>query len=67
MKKSDLKKIEEGSYIYDGIFGYEVTKVYKSGVQYYHKCETNYGKFKFGKFYFVSYEELLEDYWELVE
>ena len=30
MKKSDLKKIEEGSYIYDGIFGYEVTKVYKS-------------------------------------
>lgn len=65
MKKSDLKKIEEGSYIYDGIDGYEVTKVYKSGVQYLYEWENDWGKF--GKCYFVSYEELLEDYWEVIE
>lgn len=65
MKKSDLKKIEEGSYIYDGIDGYEVTKVYKSGVQYYSEWENDWGKF--GKFYFVSYAELLNGYWEVIE
>lgn len=65
MKKSDLKKIEEGSYIYDGIDGYEVTKVYKSGVQYLHEWKNYYGRF--WEYNFVTYEELLEDYWEVIE
>lgn len=65
MKKSDLKKIEEGSYIYDGIFGYEVTKVYKSGVQYLYEWKNYHGRF--WEYNFVKYEELLKDYWELIE
>lgn len=64
MKKSDLKKLKEGSCIYDGIDGYEVTKIYKSRVQYYHEWKNDWGEF--GKFYFVSYAELLNGYWKVI-
>lgn len=62
MNKRKVAKITENVQIRDDCGRwYDVTKIYKTGVQYLDEWENEYGLFRQKKF--VTYEELLTDNW----
>ena len=60
-KQKAISHLEVGSFIYDGVDSYKVTRIYKSGVQYEHKWKNWAGTFH--EYKFVTYAKLYGEDW----